>query len=67
MSDDSRALGLACEHLEELRGDCPWGAFDDDWIPDICNCENCGSNAKRCWREYFRYKAKDATKQVRDD
>ena len=58
MNNDSRALRFVCDYIADMTGECPLGVFNDDWIYGLCNCEKCEDNAKHCWREYFRYKAK---------
>ena len=62
-NDPMAALMLACKYLEDVLGDCPLGREDisDDFF-DQLNCDNCGSNAKRCWRTYFLLKAKEDSK-----
>ena len=39
-----------------FTGDCPYSLIGDGFIQELCDCDNCEDDYKKCWVKYFKNK-----------
>ncbi len=47
-----------------FSGYCPLSEINDDNVEDICDCDNCIDDYKKCWLKYFKNKILERGKNV---
>ena len=45
-----------------FTNECPYSSVGDGFVQELCDCDNCQDNYKKCWLTYFENKILERSK-----
>ena len=58
--DLERKLGEKDKIIDEIlnhpffTNECPYSSIGDGFVQELCDCDNCQEDYKKCWIKYFK-------------